>query len=581
MRNHLFLKWNKVFAFFSITAMFWACSDSNDIVGAYEISSGSEIESSSSSVTLSSKAESSSSSSGAVIPDSVLESPSSSSKVIASSSSCFKECLDWSIPKEAYLNPDIKYGEMTDSRDGQVYKTVKIGNQVWMAQNLNYFTSDFSYKAVCHGIEQHCDVSGRLYTWAIAMDSIGHAKAGEYACGDGKTFCPITDDYQGICPKGWHLPTKAEFDTLVVVVGGASIAGKVLKSQVGWNNGGNGSDSVGFSALPAGEQFDEPGTYRGEGLTTEFWSATGYYAVGAQTLRLGSRTDEAKIDYNLKLRYLSVRCINDDGVIEYPSNSSAKVVSSSSQKISSSSSSQNNVLSSSEVFVDSSDFDWSLPKEAYFNPNIDYGKMTDSRDGQVYKTVKIGEQIWMAENLNYSDSVQTPSLLGRNWCFGNDPEKCKIAGRLYTWAAAIDSANYRYNNKSCGYGRSVCYFEKNYRGICPEGWHLPDTTEWKILFKSVNNNQQALRSEKGWSHSAIGKDDVGFSGVAVGYYGTNVFSCLHEKCFNSAGNGVVYLSAAEGGVDGAIGFCLDYSDYAPVYLPYEKSAGFSIRCIKD
>lgn len=315
MRNHLFLKWNKVFAFFSITAMFWACSDSNDIVGAYEISSGSEIESSSSSVTLSSKAESSSSSSGAVIPDSVLESPSSSSKVIASSSSCFKECLDWSIPKEAYLNPDIKYGEMTDSRDGQVYKTVKIGNQVWMAQNLNYFTSDFSYKAVCHGIEQHCDVSGRLYTWAIAMDSIGHAKAGEYACGDGETFCPITDDYQGICPKGWHLPTKAEFDTLVVVVGGASIAGKVLKSQVGWNNGGNGSDSVGFSALPAGERFDEPGTCRGEGLTTEFWSATGYYAVGAQTLRLGSHTDEAKIDYNLKLRYLSIRCINDDGVI--------------------------------------------------------------------------------------------------------------------------------------------------------------------------------------------------------------------------------------------------------------------------
>ena len=218
---------------------------------------------------------------------------------------------------------------MTDDRDGQVYKTVKIGNQVWMAQNLNYFTSDMSYRASCHGGKtQHCDVAGRLYTWAVAMDSVKKAKDGVYACGDGK-ICTSTENYQGICPDGWHLPTKAEWDSLLSFVGGMPAASKILKSRVGWNNDGNGLDVVGFSALPAGDEFDGTGAYRNEGLGTSFWSVTEYYSVGAQVLRLSYNDEASTASYDLKERSLSIRCINDDGIIEYPSNSSAKSSSSS------------------------------------------------------------------------------------------------------------------------------------------------------------------------------------------------------------------------------------------------------------
>ena len=106
---------------------------------------------------------------------------------------------------------------------------------------------------------------------------------------------------------------------------------------------------------------------------------------------------------------------------------------------------------------------WDVPKEARLNPNIKYDTMIDPRDKQVYKIVKISpkgsdySQVWMAENLNYADSVKTPSLKGQNWCYNNDEKNCKVSGRYYTWAAAIDSvtlANDSKNPLNCGYGKT-------------------------------------------------------------------------------------------------------------------------------
>ncbi|MBR6448571.1 MAG: hypothetical protein IKS96_01270, partial [Fibrobacter sp.] len=133
----------------------------------------------------------------------------------------------------------------------------------------------------------------------------------------------------------------------------------------------------------------------------------------------------------------------------------------------------------------------SIAKDSYFNPNIDYGKMTDSRDGQVYKTVKIGNQIWMAENLNfaytsvpykYEDNVSDST----SWCYDNDPANCTNYGRLYTWAAAMDSAGLISiaNKTKCGYG-ITCTPNLIHQGICPGGWHIPTVAEWKELFVNV------------------------------------------------------------------------------------------------
>ena len=121
---------------------------------------------------------------------------------------------------------------MTDSRDGQTYKTVTIGTQTWMAQNLNYETAN-SY--CCKDSASYCTKYGRLYTWAAATTA---------------------------CPEGWHLPSQTEWEVLFTAVGGQSTAGKVLKSTSGWNNGGNGTDAFAFSALPAGGRYNHGGGRR-------------------------------------------------------------------------------------------------------------------------------------------------------------------------------------------------------------------------------------------------------------------------------------------------------------------------------
>jgi uncharacterized protein (TIGR02145 family) len=112
-----------------------------------------------------------------------------------------------------------------------------------------------------------------------------------------------------------------------------------------------------------------------------------------------------------------------------------------------------------------------------------YGSVLDDRDQKVYKTVEVGSQIWMAENLNYSDSINYPSMLGHNWCYNNSLDSCSKYGRLYTWSAAMDSVGtFSTNGKDCGY-RKNCSPTYPVRGICPEGWHLPDTTELRNLYE--------------------------------------------------------------------------------------------------
>ena len=118
-------------------------------------------------------------------------------------------------------------GTFTDPRDGKVYKTVKIGNQVWMAENLAYDVAG----SICYD-----EKYGRLYKWKTAIDA--------------KT-----------CPIGWHLPSFKEWMILIDSVDGEEIAGERLKTTSGWDDykdiydhkykSGNGTDNFGFSALPS------------------------------------------------------------------------------------------------------------------------------------------------------------------------------------------------------------------------------------------------------------------------------------------------------------------------------------------
>jgi uncharacterized protein (TIGR02145 family) len=223
--------------------------------------------------------------------------------------------------------------------------------------------------------------------------------------------------------------------------------------------------------------------------------------------------------------------------------------------------------------------DWSFPKEAYMTTNATYDSIVDSRDNQVYKTVKIGEQVWMAENLNYADSVATPSLKGKSWCYGDDPKKCAVGGRLYVWSAAIDSvkiANDKNDPKECGYG-SFCGFTTNIQGICPEGWHLPSKEEWIQLFDTVGGRDvagTALKSTYGWKDDGNGTDAFGFSALPAGQGG--LFSEYYTE-----GMYANFWSADESLYESGVYVYLQLN-YTQVSINSEvKTSHLSVRCLKD
>ena len=248
------------------------------------------------------------------------------------------------------------------------------------------------------------------------------------------------------------------------------------------------------------------------------------------------------------------------------------------------SSSQNEELkySSSSVTPDESSdssafpdgWSWDVPKETYLNPKIAYDSIVDPRDGKIYKTVMIGDQVWMAENLNYADSVKTPSLKGKSWCYNNVAANCDVAGRLYTWAAAIDSvklANDADNPQDCGVDK-ICTLPDTVYGICPPGWHLPDTTEWFALFLAVGGSKagKALKSQSGWYSNGNGTDAFGFSALPVGNRG-------YGGAFNDEGYDEFFWSSSKRNSC----MYLSYSnDGAYLSVSYE-GRGFSVRCVKD
>ena len=252
----------------------------------------------------------------------------SSSSVAKSSSSSVKSSSSQGSSASSSL---IEYETLTDTRDGHTYKTVTIGSQVWMAENLNYETKYGSY---CYKHDaSNCTKYGRLYTWAAAMDTAGIWSDGA-GCGYGKT-CSPTYPVQGFCPKGWHLPSRADWEELFVMVDGSVTddsdydntvgitAGVKLKSASGWDGSGNGTDAFSFSALPAGRGYyhevSSPYGYSEwlfgsdyTGRFAGFWSSTEANSTNAYCIYLWDTDDRAFLNHMYGKNYaLSVRCLKN------------------------------------------------------------------------------------------------------------------------------------------------------------------------------------------------------------------------------------------------------------------------------
>jgi uncharacterized protein (TIGR02145 family) len=138
--------------------------------------------------------------------------------------------------------------------DGNTYTSVTIGTQVWLVENLK--TTKFNNGADIPLVTGNSDwesLSSPGYCWYendISKKTPYGALYNWYAANNGK-----------LCPKGWHVPTDAEWTALTDYVGGASIAGLKLKATSGWNSGGNGHDNYGFSALPGGYRSGYNGSF--------------------------------------------------------------------------------------------------------------------------------------------------------------------------------------------------------------------------------------------------------------------------------------------------------------------------------
>lgn len=202
-----------------------------------------------------------------------------------------------------------------------------------------------------------------------------------------------------------------------------------------------------------------------------------------------------------------------------------------------------------------------------FNPRIQYGTLKDSRDGKTYKTVKIGEYTWMAENLKYADSAASENLKGQSWCYENDESNCELFGRLYSWSAAMDLPT--------TYLDSFADYAEQNRGICPEGWHLP-------FYEFEDMPRQGYTS----SYMALGSNELGFSMLLGGY------GAYYEDDFGDEENSkemkFVYMDSRAGI------WSARQTSYNTAYVYYIESDGenvsnpmgnehdaYSVRCIKD
>lgn len=482
--------------------------------------------------------------------------------------------------KGEQFNPDIEYGTMRDSRDGQVYKTVVVNGQTWMAENLNYARHKGG-ESFCFNMDTaYCELYGRLYARDVAMDtSVCYYK---FPCELGSK--PV----QGVCPSGWHIPSYNEALSLKYLVEGKSSA---LRSAKGWKpTVPPGTDIYGLSFVGTGALWPNNGTsFKSMGTAGYIWvyepsTNSSYLSVNGESVSVSGFTTFPV--------HLPVRCIADKAPASSSSaKSSSSSVSSSSVKSSSSVSSSSfssssvssssaksssSARSSSSESSSSEESSSSFDKAVLFNSSVSYGEMTDSRDGQTYRTLNIAGRTWMAENLNFADSSKLPILEGNNRCYDDDPSECVAFGRLYSREAALNDSRCTCYNGTCP------LMSGNVQGICPSGWHIPSKSEAEQLANLNGNQSINLNSSYGWATDRRGNNSTGMSFVGTGVYqrqtgyvgfkGKGNYTNLWVYDASTPNGNWYLMNVGKGASGNGIIAVMDEAGYDPFY---------TVRCVKD
>ena len=350
--------------------------------------------------------------------------------------------------------------DFEDPRDKQVYKTVQIGHQRWFAENLRFkLKGTYCYDKN----DANCWKYGRLYTWAAAMRLVDFYNT--------RVAKEAVKKVHDVCPNGWRVPTNKDWKNLMFFVGKMGRSDGVgisLKSKEGWDRELRipyGSDEFGFNALPAGERH-YVGMFMDAGASTQYWASNEYDAYGAYFWRLTYDSRSLEMVYEAKENAISVRCVEEKKyeLREQP------------------------------------------PPPVVIVPEVVKVK------NQEISTIHIGDQVWMARNLD----TEVPG----SFCYMDDKGLCEKYGRLYTWAAAMNLPD-EYLNKS-----SRDTVKRIHRGVCPVGWHIPSIYDFERLDAYLKDIDDAvgvgtnLKARDVWpetENSMPGQNGWGFSALPGGY----------------------------------------------------------------
>jgi uncharacterized protein (TIGR02145 family) len=206
-------------------------------------------------------------------------------------------CIFASCKKEKTEAPENEAPEsLIDSRDGQIYKCVKIGNQVWMAENLNYYTPSGSwyYK---NDSATYSKPYGRLYLWGTVMNGESASDA-------------VPSGVKGICPNGWHFPSTGEYQILADYLAANGLTGSDLKESGGqhWGEYNTGTNSTGFSAVGSGTMYSNGTQSVHINSFADFMTSSYHSGIDAWLLNNGSTFEKEKLGAG---NAWCVRCIQD------------------------------------------------------------------------------------------------------------------------------------------------------------------------------------------------------------------------------------------------------------------------------
>jgi uncharacterized protein (TIGR02145 family) len=417
----------------------------------------------------------------------------------------------------------------TVTYDGQIYNTIKIGDQCWLRENLNTGTmipgsqdqmNNNTIEKYCfNNLSTNCDVYGGLYEWGEMVSYLNGAS-------DTSSWNPPpAGNVQGICPSGWHIPTLEEWNTLYVAFGTSYGAGDKLKENgtAHWITGGA-SNSSGFTALPGGYSHTLYG-FQELGYRAYFWLHAETGPVAARAKSMWHNVNEVYEVFTGKSVGYSVRCLKDCTIPSSPSQgihlpSQTLII----WKWNAVSGANGYKWNTTDNFGNATDMGTSTSKietgltcdSAYLRyiwaynscgfvaktvlsqttkpctgtavvcpgvPTVTYGEQT-------YNTVQIGNQCWIKENLNFGTRInasvsQTNNGTIEKYCYNNLPSNCDVYGGLYQWAELLNYTSPGNSNPS------------GIKGICPTGWHVPSDDEWcqmeLFLDPTVDCNIEGLR----------------------------------------------------------------------------------------